>query len=79
MILSLITNRVHPTLRHLVSEDATLSELGWGRDDTWSLLDEIEQEQRRELDWTAGERASTVAELLAVCRIAQNNPGEPVS
>lgn len=79
MIISLITNRVHPTLRHLVSEDATLSELGWAMVDTWSLLEEIEQEQGRELDWSGGERATTVAELLAVCRIAQNNPGEPVS
>lgn len=71
---SKICQRVHPDLRHLVSEDATLSELGWGRDDTWSLLDEIEQERGRELDWTAGERAATVADLVAVCRESQGQP-----
>lgn len=71
---SKISQRVHPDLRHLVSEDATLAELGWGRDVTWSLLDEIEQEQRRELDWSAGERATTVAGLVAVCGEKQGQP-----
>lgn len=68
MILSLITKRVHPSLRHLVSEDATFHELRLNPVDGWGIAVDIEEEIGRELDWSRVERWASVADVIATVR-----------
>lgn len=62
-LLALITARVDPSRRHLVTDDATLAELGWGEVDSWGLLDDVERQEGRELDWSVARSWQSVADI----------------
>lgn len=66
MTLSLLTQRIHPALRHLVEPDAHLADLGLERVDLWGVQCDIEErggfEFPREPEWV------TVADVLEAAR-----------